>query len=354
MIIGSRSSRLIAVLDMLEGAGREEKTGHDVEKGRREYRGYGYGYVSGEQMSRALNISREAVWKYISMLRGYGYTIDAKPRLGYMLVGVPDRLYPWEIMKELGECSIVSDIIYYGDVESTQDVALRLAERGRDSILVVAERQSKGRGRLSRRWVSPDGGLWFSLIVRPRISTGHVTLLSLATALAVCNAIRSLNLPARIKWPNDVLINHRKVAGILIDMSMEHDRINYAVVGVGINANVSIESIESRIGDADRESYYGSTSLMHELGRAVDRVRLTALLLKELEGVYSRLAHRADILAAIREVMLFGPVRVVEGGGEAMAVDGVAMDIDDDGSLLVKSDHGVKRITSGYVRIRHM
>ncbi|MEM4705609.1 MAG: biotin--[acetyl-CoA-carboxylase] ligase [Candidatus Nitrosocaldus sp.] len=335
MITESKRSRLRDLLSMLK-VGEEAK------------------YVSGEHISRALDISREAVWKYISMLRGYGYRIDAKPRVGYMLVQRPDKLYPWEIMLELGKCDMVKEIIYYEQVESTQDVALRLAEQGRDSILVVAERQSRGRGRTSRLWISPDGGIWFSLIIKPRVNVRDVTLLSLATALAVCNTINSrFNLAARIKWPNDVIINYKKVAGILIDMSIEHDAINYAVVGIGVNANVSIDSIERMISNTDKH-YYGSTSLMHELGKAVDRVRLLASLLRELEHIYSRLAYKDEILAAIRSVMMLGPVRVIEGEGNDAFIDGVAIGVDDDGSLLVKSYGMIKKVTSGYVHVRYV
>ncbi|MEO9365287.1 biotin--[acetyl-CoA-carboxylase] ligase [Candidatus Nitrosocaldus cavascurensis] len=345
MIIESERSRLRDLLSMLregKGEGGEEKEGK---------------YVSGEYISRALDISREAVWKYISMLRRrYGYRIDAKPRVGYMLVHRPDKLYPWEIMLELGRFDMVKEIIYYEEVESTQDVALRLAEQGRDSILVVAERQSRGRGRASRRWISPDGGVWFSLIIKPRISVRDVTLFSLATALAVCNTINGkFNFAARIKWPNDVIINYKKVAGILIDMSIEHDAINYAVVGIGVNANVSIDSIERMIGYADKSHYYGSTSLMHELGKAVDRVRLLASLLRELEHIYSRLAYKDEMLAAIRATIMLGPVRVIEGeGNDALTIEGVAIDVDDDGSLLVKSDGMIKKVTSGYVHVRYV
>lgn len=346
MITESERSRLRDLLSMLREGEENE----------------GMQYVSGEYISRALDISREAVWKYVSMLRRrYGYRIDAKPRVGYMLVHRPDKLYPWEIMLELGRSDMVKEIIYYDEVESTQDVALRLAEQGRDSILVVAERQSRGRGRASRRWISPDGGVWFSLIIKPRISVRDVTLLSLATAAAVCNTISKFNLDARIKWPNDVIINYKKVAGILIDMSIEHDAINYAVVGIGVNANVSIDSIERMIGYADKNHYYGSTSLMHELGKAVDRVRLLASLLKELEYIYSRLAYKDEILAAIRATIMLGNVRVIEGEGgssgsssDALTIDGVAIDVGDDGSLLVKSDGMVKKVISGYVHVRYV
>ncbi|MEM4278497.1 MAG: biotin--[acetyl-CoA-carboxylase] ligase [Candidatus Nitrosocaldus sp.] len=337
MIVGSKKARLKDLLGMLRAS---------------------KGYVSGEYMSRMLNISREAVWKQISMLRGYGYSIDAKPRLGYMLIDRPDRLYPWEIMYELGGSSMVKEIIYHDDVTSTQDVALRLAEEGKDSMLVVAERQSKGRGRLSRRWISPYGGVWFSLITKPRVSVRNATILSLATALAVCKSINgSFNLPARIKWPNDVVINYRKVAGILIDMSVEHDVINYCVIGIGVNANVSIESIEGMMSDEDKgyHYYYGSTSLMYEMGnKAVDRVKFVASLLRELEGIYSRLSYKAEILASIRAMMLLGPVSIIEGEGkDARIRDGIAVDVDDDGSLLVKSNEGMEKVISGYIHIRY-
>jgi BirA family biotin operon repressor/biotin-[acetyl-CoA-carboxylase] ligase len=311
-------------------------------------------YVSGEYISRLLSVSRTSVWKYIKWLRDQGYIIDAKERKGYRLLEVPDRLYPWEIMGKLRGCTLVKDVVYYQEVGSTQEVALRLAEEGKHSILVVAERQIRGRGRASKTWVSPDGGIWFSLIM-PSMRLESITLLSLVTALAVCNAINSnYNLNAMIKWPNDVVIEYRKVAGILIDASIEQDEIHYAVVGVGVNANISKSKIESSIyslGIGKREyGYYGVTTLMDELNRCIDRLNLLGSIVLELEKLYSLMnKDRVQLVNDICKRVILGRVSVI--GRER--IEGHAIGIDEqDGSLLVDDGNSVRRVVYGDVHVR--
>jgi len=311
-------------------------------------------YLSGEYISRLLGVSRTSVWKYIKWLRDQGYIIDAKERKGYRLLEVPDRLYPWEIMHRLGGCTLVKDVVYYREVASTQDVALRLAEQGKYSILVVAERQIRGRGRASRAWVSPDGGIWFSLII-PSMRLESVTLLSLVTALAICNAINSnYNLNAMIKWPNDVVIDHRKVAGILIDASIEQDEIHYAVIGVGVNANISKSEIEPSIHslgmDKREEGYYGVTTLMDELDRCVDRLNLLGSIILESERLYSLMnKDRVLLINDLCKRVILGRVSVI--GRER--IEGYAIGIDEqDGSLLVDDGSSVRRVVYGDVHLR--
>jgi len=320
------------------------------------------GYISGEYISNILGVSRVSVCKYISLLRSkYGYIIDAKPRVGYRLLSIPDRLLPWEIMERLeGKSRMVKDILYYDEVSSTQDIALRLAEQGKHSLLVVAERQLKGKGRLSRRWISPHGGIWFSLIVKPDIHISSVSMLSLASALAVCNAINSnYNLNAKIKWPNDVIINYRKVAGILVDASIEQDEMHYAIIGIGINANVSKDTIEKGISDYARQENdvyykygYGLTTLIHELNMRVDRVRLLADTIIWFESIYDMLHHnKAEFIEEVKRHMVLGKVSVVS---REERIEGYAIGIDeDDGSLLLNYEGRIRKVIAGDVYIRY-
>ncbi len=324
------------------------------------------GYISGEYISKILGVSRVSVWKYISLLRSkYGYIIDAKPREGYKLSSIPDRLLPWEIMERLeGKSSMVKDILYYEEVSSTQDIALRLAEQGKHSLLVVAERQLKGRGRLARRWVSPYGGIWFSLVYKPVMHIGSISMISLASALSVCNAINSNhNLQARIKWPNDVIINYMKVAGILVDASIEQDEMHYAVIGIGINANVSKDTIDKEIidytrqgigkGSGDKDYYsYSSTTLMHELNMQVDRAKLLADTIIWFENICNLLYYdKAKFIEEVKRNMILGKVQVVS---KEERIEGYAVGIDeDDGSLLLNDGERIRKVIAGDVYIRY-
>lgn len=307
------------------------------------------GYISGEHISKVLGVSRVSIWKYISMLRRYGYTIESRQRRGYRLTGIPDRLLPWEIMDRLKGKSMIKDVVYYEEVESTQDLALRLAEQGKHSILVVAERQSKGRGRLARHWVSPYGGIWFSFIIKPR-HVSNIGMISLLSALAVCHAINSnYRLNAMIKWPNDVIIRYRKVAGILVDASMEQDEMHYAVIGIGINANVSKDAIERYIKDGYS---YGLTTLMDELKMQVDRVMIltdTIILFEQLYGMLH--SNKAGLMEEIKRHMVLGRVQVVS---REESIEGNALGIDeDDGSLIVEKGGRIRKIFAGDVYIRY-
>lgn len=307
------------------------------------------GYISGEHISKVLGVSRVSIWKYISILRRYGYTIESRQRRGYRLTGIPDRLLPWEIIDRLKGKSMIKDVVYYEEVESTQDLALRLAEQGKHSILVVAERQSKGRGRLARHWVSPYGGIWFSFIIKPR-HVSNIGMISLLSALAVCHAINSnYNLNAMIKWPNDVIIRYRKVAGILVDASMEQDEIHYAVIGIGINANLSKDAIERYI----KDSYsYGLTTLMDELKMQVDRVMILADTIIWFEQLYGMLhSNKAGLMEEIKRHMVLGRVQVVS---REESIEGNALGIDeDDGSLIIEKGGMIRKIFAGDVYIRY-
>ncbi|HRZ87226.1 MAG TPA: biotin--[acetyl-CoA-carboxylase] ligase, partial [bacterium] len=178
-------------------------------------------FISGEELAETLGVTRTAIWNHISRLRDLGYTIDALPHHGYRLAGIPDKMLPDEIRNVLTADSFVSKIHAYDRADSTNDIAMRLAEGGAlEGELVVAEQQLKGRGRLGRNWFSPKGsGLWLSLILRPSLPPSAAPQATLAGAVAVAKAIReTTGCEAHIKWPNDVVIRGRKVCGILTEM----------------------------------------------------------------------------------------------------------------------------------------
>jgi BirA family biotin operon repressor/biotin-[acetyl-CoA-carboxylase] ligase len=298
------------------------------------------GYVSGKILAKEIGISTGAISKHIRMLRKYGYNIESRHRMGYRLAGETDLPLPWELSKVLHTLFLGKDkIIYRLTTHSTQNLAVLLAEKNPtlDSIVIIAGQQKAGRGRQNRKWLSPRGGVWLSVVLRPRTSVSKITLLPFAAALAVCDAIKkATRLDAKLRWPNDVTISGKKVAGILIDISMEEDQINYAVIGIGINVNVDPSAISSHL-----EKSIKITSLSDELGHKTSILGLTKVTLERLEYYYMEL-KRCIPHTIIEEWkknsdILYQKVEVMQNN---RTIQGIAADVKDDGSLLVRTDEG--------------
>lgn len=285
-------------------------------------------YVSGEQLSVILGISRTAVWKQVQSLREQGYEIEAQPRVGYRLLKRPDRLLPAEITSGLNTIWLGQEIVYYPEVDSTNEIARRLAQQGAaEGTLVVAERQTKGKGRLGRAWISPVGeGLWFSFILRPKMLPVEAPRTTLIAAVAVARALRrETGLNIRIKWPNDLLLDGKKITGILTEMNSEIGRINYLVVGIGINVRLNLESIPPEIKAV-------ATSLDAHLKQAVPRLVLLRRCLEELEKYYElwQRGQFPDILDEWKQlsatlgnqVQIKLPEETIEGFAEEVELDG--------------------------------
>jgi BirA family biotin operon repressor/biotin-[acetyl-CoA-carboxylase] ligase len=310
----------------------------------RALKGEASGYVSGEDLSRlAGGVSRAAIWKHIEKLREEGYEIEASPHLGYRLIAIPDKLIPSEIQWNLAAKILGREVISYKKIDSTNVAACALAEKGlKEGVVVLAEEQTKGKGRLGRSWLSPPhGGIYLSCILRPSMPPGEVPKLTLAVSLGVAKAIREITgLTAMIKWPNDILINSKKVCGILLEMKAEQDRLDFVIVGIGINANTPAKLLPR-----------GAASLKGELGRDVSRIRLTQKVLEHVEESYGRLLKGgfSRILEEWKELtdMLGSRVKVIVPNRE---FEGQALDVDVDGALLVRLDTGfIERAPSGDV-----
>ena len=235
-------------------------------------------YISGEDLSSMLKVSRAAIWKHIEKLRKEGYRIDAVPNLGYKLVSLPDRMLSHELQWGLDTKIIGRRIFYYEKAESTNTLAYKFAQEGlEEGTVVVAEMQTKGKGRLGREWISPKGaGVYLSCILRPRILPLEVPKITLVSAVATVKAIREFSgLNASIRWPNDILVDHKKVCGILTEMKAEQDRVDFIIVGIGINVNTSTKELPAE-----------ASSLKEELGRSLSRVELGKIILNQLERYY--------------------------------------------------------------------
>ncbi|MFC1709046.1 biotin--[acetyl-CoA-carboxylase] ligase [Candidatus Omnitrophota bacterium] len=304
-------------------------------------------YVSGEEISKHLGISRSAIWKHIQELRQQGYEIVAVPHLGYELASIPDRLLPTEISYGLNTKIIGKEIHYHEMITSTMDIAMDLGIKGcKEGVVVCAEGQYKGRGRLSRFWSSPKNrGVYLSIILRPEISPSESPKLTLISAVGVCQAIRSITkLDCFIKWPNDLILNNKKLGGILTEMSAEMDRVKFIIIGIGINVNTPHSLLISK-----------STSLREQLGERVSRIELTKQILRDIEKEYILFQKQGfgPIIKKWKELSTTLGHRVkVQFRKEHL--EGQAIDIDTDGALLVKRDTGfVERVTAGdIVKVR--
>ena len=305
------------------------------------------GYVSGEDMSEALKISRAAVWKYIDHLRKEGYDITAVPHLGYQLVSAPDKLLPQEIQFGLNTKIFGRNVVAFDMVGSTMDEAFRLGMEGApEGTIVCAEAQSKGRGRLGRVWSSPKGkGIYFSLILRPRLPPGQLAQLTLTAAVALAEALHHIaGIELSIKWPNDILAGNKKLAGILTELRAETDRVQFVVVGLGINVNTPASQLVD-----------GAASLRTAAGRTFNRVAVLQEVLRSFEAWYAVLGQgRFDrVIEAwkARSSTLKRRVRVTDPAG---MVEGMAVDLDVDGGLLVRLDSGtiVKKTAGDVTAVR--
>lgn len=316
-------------------------------------RAAGERWVSGEELSRSLGVSRTAVWKLMEGLRAAGYQLEALPRQGYRLVASPDAVTPQEVLPGLTTRTFGRKIEYRESVGSTNDLAKQMARAGApEGLLVIADEQTAGKGRLGRAWTTPrSSALAMSLVLRPRLSPVQAPRVTLVAAVAVAEAVRDVTgLPVGIKWPNDLQLHGRKFCGILTEMEAEIDRIAFVVCGMGLNINLPRESLPE-------EFRSSATSLMAELGTPVSRAPLVQAILSRFEEVYAELiAGRFDaVLDRWRalSVTLGQPVWVHSVTGEA-TVEGVAEDVDEEGALLVReSASGVlRRVFAGEVSLR--
>ncbi len=301
------------------------------------------GYISGEELSRELGISRAAVWKHIENLRQEGYCIEAFPHLGYKMISIPDRLTEIELKWGLKTDIIARKIYSYKETSSTNDAAHNLAAGGeKEGSVVVAESQTAGRGRMGRSWVSPKSkGAYFSVILRPDISPKEVSSITLFSALSVAKTIKEMaGLAAFIKWPNDVFINNKKICGILTEMNAETDKINFVIIGIGVNINTKEELLPK-----------GATSIMEARGAEISRLELVKGIFKNMDKYYKLFKNGqiAEIIKEYKEFSNFLGKRVQVTYHNAK-LEGYAIDVDREGALILRMDSGLnERVMAGDV-----
>lgn len=300
-------------------------------------------FVSGEELSHLSGVSRTAVWKEIGKLRAEGYKISARPRQGYKLAAVPDRLTAQELRWNLKTRVVGCRVHAYESTDSTMDLSHRLAASGEpEGSVVITESQSKGRGRMGRAWASPRGtGLYFSILFRPALPVSRVSHLTLVAAVAVADAVAgTTGIRPDLKWPNDLLMDGKKICGILTELNAEVNRVNYVVLGVGMNVNTA---------KADLPAH--ATSLKEQAGEKIDRLALARALFLRIDERYHQFLGGGweHILEDWRSHARFLGSRV-RVALEGRVIDGHALDIDSDGALLVRADTGiVESVSAGEV-----
>jgi BirA family biotin operon repressor/biotin-[acetyl-CoA-carboxylase] ligase len=305
--------------------------------------------LSGEAIGRSLGVSRAALWKRIETLRALGYSIEGAAGSGYRLTGSPDVPHPWEVRNGLDTKTkrLGRSVRHFERCVSTQDDLRAAAEAGApEGALFIAEELEAARGRMGRSFFTPRGGLWFSLLLRPERPPQEVALLSLAVAVALHQAIEHVTaLRPLVRWPNDLLIDGKKIAGILVEMASEQDVVRYVIPGIGVNVNV-------RAGDFPADLRPIATSLSEALGRDVPRVALLQRFLERMELLYDEYlgAGATPVLDAWRGLpTILGQRIVVEERTHAW--EGTAEDIDAEGALLVRDGGETRRVIAGDVRI---
>lgn len=304
-------------------------------------------FLSGEGLSQSLQCSRTAIWKHIEELRVEGYQFEAVRRSGYRLVDVPDIPYPEEVTSGLDTRILGKVVHFFPTIDSTQHQAHALAKEGApEGTVVIADEQVGGKGRLGRVWHSPPStGIAMSLLLRPKLELHRCPQLTLLAAVALVEAIREeTDLPVMIKWPNDILLNGKKICGILTELNAESDCINYLIIGMGINVNTP--SFPEEIGQI-------ATSLMLEKGEPVKRVKLIQNILGKLEYLYEQYLEEgfAPIKARWESHAISVGKRVTIRQLSGTMV-GLALGIDDDGVLLVQKDDGkIEKVYSADIEI---
>ncbi len=306
-------------------------------------------YVSGADLARRLNVSRTAVWKHICSLKDDGYEIDSKSRNGYRIVNAPDLLLPEEIVPLLSTQSFGKKIRYGQLMGSTNDVAKKMAIEGSpEGTLVICEEQGSGRGRLSRGWYSPAAkGIWASLILRPPFLPQGAPKCTLLAAVAIAEAIKEqTGVKVGIKWPNDILYEGKKLVGILTEMNAEMDRINYVVVGFGINVSTKKEEFPSELENI-------ATSLEQITKSHICRQQLLAAILAKFEQNYVKVCEQGfgEVMEKWQRysITLGQKIKVI---GIDEVFYGEACALDDFGALLVKTPQGIRRVLAGDVSVR--
>jgi len=302
-------------------------------------------FLSGQDMSDILKISRVAVWKDIKKIRLLGYKIESKQNLGYRLVDSSELLLPWEITQNLNTKFLGKRVYYFDSTDSTQNFAMEIASNDKENgTVVISKKQTGGRGRMKRKWKSPTGGIWMSIIIHPKFDVSYTTLVPIATSLALCMAIEKiLKIKPELKWPNDVTLKGKKVAGVLVDTSIISNEIENMVLGIGINFKIKPHELASTI--KKTPNFYGVATLVKKNEKALPLVQQ---FLYELENVFQLInSGRIKKIKSEwtkRSSTIGRNVSIITSEGN---INGKAVKIDSDGALIISKGKKAEKILVG-------
>ena len=304
-------------------------------------------YLSGQDLSDVLKISRVAVWKHIKKLKELGYAIESKQKLGYKLTENSELLLPWEITSGLKTKWIGHQSYYFDSTDSTQNQALKLANQSEnDGAVIIAGKQTGGKGRAGRKWISPSGGIWISVIIKPKLDISKITLFPIASSLALAFSIEKIfKINPELKWPNDITLNGKKLGGMIVDASIESNRIENIVLGAGINFDVNSKNIEKSL--KETPNFYGVASLSKHR-KKIKPVQLVQSFLFELERIYDLLNEGKikKIISdwTVRSSTIGSKIEVNTINGKKI---GTAIKIDEEGALWITTRDKNERIIVG-------
>ena len=305
-------------------------------------------FLSGQDMSDILKISRVAVWKDIKKIRSLGYKVESKQNIGYRLVDFSKLPLPWEIKEDLNTEFLGERIYYFNTIDTTQNFAMKIAsKKNENGSIVISKKQTGGRGRMKRKWKSPVGGIWMSIIVHPKFDVTYTTLIPIAASLALCIAIeKTWKINTKLKWPNDITLKGKKVAGVLTDASITSNHIESVVLGIGINFKINPNELESSI--KKTPNFYGVTTLVK---KNESMVPLIKQFLYELENVL-KLINSAQIKKirnewTKRSSTIGKNISIVTNDGH---IRGRALKIDNDGGLVISKGKKTERVLVGDVK----
>ena len=305
-------------------------------------------FLSGQDMSDILKISRVAVWKDIKKIRSLGYKIESKQNIGYRLVDSSKLPLPWEIKEDLNTEFLGNRIYYFNTIDTTQNFAMNIAsKKNEDGSVVISKKQTGGKGRMNRKWKSPVGGIWMSIIIHPKFDITYATLVPIATSLAICIAIeKTLKINTKLKWPNDVTVKGEKVAGVLINASMISNQIENMVVGIGIIFKINPDELKNSI--KKTPNFYGVATLVK---KNQNMSPLVKQFLYELENVL-QLINSGQIKKIIngwtkRSSTIGRNVSIITNEGR---ISGKAITIDNEGGLIISKGKKTDRVLVGDVK----
>ena len=306
-------------------------------------------YLSGQDLSDVLKISRVAVWKHIKKIQTLGYKIESKQKLGYRLIDNTEKLLPWEITRDLKTKLIGKRVYYFEEIDSTQNFAQNIAaDKKENGTIIIAEKQTSGRGRLDRKWTSPKGGIWFSLIIHPKFDVSSSTLIPILSAVALSKSIKSvLDIETEVKWPNDITVNGKKVAGVLVDASFQTNSIDYLILGIGINFDIDAKKLEKRL--TKTPNFYGIDSLRGKENKTPPKTLLKEFLLQFEKNLFQLdKGEKSKIIKewTKRAAGIGKKITINTSNGK---ISGISQGIDNDGALKIKTRNKIQKIYVGDV-----